>query len=173
MAKSISDIEIRWDMGTAYDLFTSLILLHNPEPYGLRSSWAGGMRQRLPQRERDILAAFIDQIASLPPVSWLRDLPGPKDSRTVLEHFAALSPMDQIGAFIDFTGETRALIMHIVESQGWDEDIDTLIDYYKDVVGITRTRLQRAFPDRASLHFGSAGGNSEHHPWANDAMDPG
>ena len=43
---------IRWDIGTAYDFFASLVVLHNPEMYGLPGSWAAGVRSRLPAAAR-------------------------------------------------------------------------------------------------------------------------
>ena len=29
-----------WDIGTAYDMFISLDVLHNPDKFGLRGAWA-------------------------------------------------------------------------------------------------------------------------------------
>lgn len=34
--------KIHWDIGTAYDLFISLRILHEPERYSVRASWAAG-----------------------------------------------------------------------------------------------------------------------------------
>src|SRR4030042_1091767 len=46
---------ILWDWGTAYDLFASLHVLHHPEKFGLRGSWAAGVRSRLTVPQRTIL----------------------------------------------------------------------------------------------------------------------
>src|SRR5690606_25511350 len=46
---------IKWDIGTAYDFFISLWVLHEPEHLGLRGSWAAGVRSRLPAPERELL----------------------------------------------------------------------------------------------------------------------
>ena len=46
---------IHWDWGTAYDLFASLHVLHHPEKFGLRGSWAAGVRSRLTVPQRTIL----------------------------------------------------------------------------------------------------------------------
>jgi hypothetical protein len=37
---------ITWDSGTAYDLFVSLRVLHEPDKFDLRASWAAGVRSR-------------------------------------------------------------------------------------------------------------------------------
>ena len=46
---------IRWSLGTAYDLFASLHVLHHPERFGLRPAWAAGVRSRLSVLQRSIL----------------------------------------------------------------------------------------------------------------------
>ena len=47
--------ELIWEVGTAYDMFTSLDVLHTPDRYGLRGSWAAGVRSRLPVAQREML----------------------------------------------------------------------------------------------------------------------
>lgn len=73
---------ISWDIGTAYDLFISLTVLQNPENYGLRPSWAAGVRSRLPQEERK----FLEETREFNYVSqnWVYRLPTPKDAATAL-----------------------------------------------------------------------------------------
>ena len=51
----MTQLKLTWDMGTAYDMFISLEMLHNPKTYGIRSAWAVGVRSRVPQPEREIL----------------------------------------------------------------------------------------------------------------------
>jgi len=41
-----------WDVGTAYELFVSLLVLHEPEFYDLRPSWAVKILARIPTAER-------------------------------------------------------------------------------------------------------------------------
>ena len=64
---------LTWDGGTAYDLFVSLFVLHRPEMFGVRPSWAAGVRSRLPAVQRD----FLEQVETFLPVplSWLHLLP--------------------------------------------------------------------------------------------------
>ena len=47
--------QLTWDIGTAYDFFMSLEVLHHPDDYGLRASWAAGVRSR---RGRSWCGAF-------------------------------------------------------------------------------------------------------------------
>ena len=46
---------IEWDYGTAYEFFISLHVLHQPEHFGIRASWAAGVRSRIPSAERKLL----------------------------------------------------------------------------------------------------------------------
>ena len=46
---------LEWDLGAGYDLFISLDVLHHPGLFGLRASWAAGVRSRLSVEERKIL----------------------------------------------------------------------------------------------------------------------
>jgi len=54
--------KIQWDIGTAYDLFVSLRALHDPDTFGVRASWAAGVRSRLPTEHRQTLDLAIKQI---------------------------------------------------------------------------------------------------------------
>ncbi|NTU75836.1 MAG: hypothetical protein HGA86_06920, partial [Anaerolineaceae bacterium] len=76
--------QISWQTGTAFDLFVSLFVLQHPTDFGLRPSWAAGVRSRLPGPQRD----FLDNAqAFLPvPISWLINLPEhQKDAAGVIE----------------------------------------------------------------------------------------
>ena len=90
----ITDIKssprISWDIGTAYDFFISQMVLHNPENYGLRASWAAGVRSRLPVAERK----FLEDTREFTYVSqdWVYHLPAPKDAATALWSLRQMSP---------------------------------------------------------------------------------
>ncbi len=73
---------IQWDFGTAYEFFISLHVLHNPDQFGIRASWAAGVRSRIPPAERKLL----EDVYSLTgvPMSWINSLPAPKDAITAL-----------------------------------------------------------------------------------------
>lgn len=73
---------LAWDLGTAYDLFISLHVLHRPEEFGLRPNWAAGVRSRLPAEDRKTLEEA--NLALHVPTTWLLSLPAPKDSASAL-----------------------------------------------------------------------------------------
>jgi DNA-binding transcriptional ArsR family regulator len=64
---------LHWDIATAYDLFVSLYVLLHPDQFGVRPSWAAGVRQRLPAKQRE----FLEHTSSFLPVPlrWIYLLP--------------------------------------------------------------------------------------------------
>jgi DNA-binding transcriptional ArsR family regulator len=74
---------LRWEMGTGYDLFISLLVLHRPELHGLRASWAAGVRSRLPTEERETLETAITLMYE--PLPFVHTVPMPKDTQAVLD----------------------------------------------------------------------------------------
>lgn len=73
---------IQWDFGTAYELFISLHVLHRPNQFGIRASYAAGVRSRIPVTERKLLED-IQSIMSVP-MAWINSLPAPKDAISAL-----------------------------------------------------------------------------------------
>ncbi|HAX68574.1 MAG TPA: hypothetical protein DCY14_03120, partial [Anaerolineae bacterium] len=69
---------IVWDFGTAYELFVSLHVLHEPDYFGIRPSYAAGVRSRIPAAERKLLEEVFP-ITGVP-LKWLSTLPAPKDA---------------------------------------------------------------------------------------------
>lgn len=99
--------KILWDWGTAYDLFCSLRVLHEPGHYGLRPSWAAGVRSRLPAVHREILEQVHRFIFI--PKKWIFGLPGseeglPKNGEMVLWYLSQLSPEDRLIHLIESSG---------------------------------------------------------------------
>lgn len=89
---------ILWDKGSAYDLFTSLYILHRPDEYGLRPSWAAGVRSRMPIQLRDALER--SQRVIYVPLAWLHALPEPKNAATVMDALKAISPEERLPALV-------------------------------------------------------------------------
>jgi DNA-binding transcriptional ArsR family regulator len=85
---------LRWNSGTAYDFFISLLVLHHATDFGLRPNWTAGVRQRLslPLRE------FLERVFSFAsvPLDWISSLPEPKDALPVLRCAADLAPADRL-----------------------------------------------------------------------------
>jgi DNA-binding transcriptional ArsR family regulator len=128
---------VHWDLGTAYDFFISLIVLHNPTDFGVRSSWASGMRQRLPTEDREALEAYLDTVVIYPPLQWLHSLPDPKDSATMLKVVRETPPLERMYVLIGLTEAEpvlQGLVERIVERGTWnDADLDQLKTYYKQI----------------------------------------
>ena len=82
--------KIQWDIGTAYDLFISLRALHDPDSFGVRASWAAGVRSRLPANHRQTLDLAVKQ--TTPPMFFVQTLPAPRNAMTVIETLKKLPP---------------------------------------------------------------------------------
>jgi len=86
--------KLGWDIGTAYDLFVSLKAIHQPADFGLRASWAAGVRSRLPNELRDTLelATTIMRV----PLPWIKSLPQPKNAAVVVARMKQLPAEDRL-----------------------------------------------------------------------------
>ena len=125
--------EITWEVGTAYDLFISLHVLHQPEDFGLRGSWAAGVRSRLPADERKLLedAAHLLYLTNLP---WIHALPEPRDGATAIWTLARLAPEERLPALMqpyDAPSELIGTLQNVSARRKWDEgDRETLRKFF-------------------------------------------
>jgi DNA-binding transcriptional ArsR family regulator len=119
---------ILWDLGTAYDLFASLTVLHRPDRFGLRASWAAGVRSRLPAPHRQVLEDAQDLFGA--PVAWSYGLPAPKDAAAALHALAQLAPAERLPALAltpDLSPEAAQTLQGVYERRAWDDPaLDTL-----------------------------------------------
>jgi len=124
---------IVWDYGTAYDLFFSLMVLHNPTKFGLRGAWAAGVRSRLPQAIRDFFEDSINSVAW--PYRWVNSLPQPKDSSTVLYELNRIPAEDRLKKTLPFEKTQEGVIDHferVKEKGEWNEaDRDLIVSAIK------------------------------------------
>src|SRR4030065_1481201 len=88
---------ILWDWGTSYDLFASLHVLHHPEKFGLRGSWAAGVRSRLSPAHRTVLEDAQELFFNNPLV-WVHSLPEPKDGASVLLALDQIAPGERLSS---------------------------------------------------------------------------
>ncbi len=124
-----ADTTLSWDVGTAYEFFVSLYVLHEPEHYDLRPSWAAKIRSRIPATERTFLEdalTFTDF-----PLSWLYGLPAPKNAITVLYALQQIEPAKRGRVMFDLDAgikpESKCLL-EIAGRRSWDKgDVATLI----------------------------------------------
>lgn len=108
---SILSPAIQWDFGTAYELFISLHVLHNPDHFGTRASWAAGVRSRIPAAERKLLEDLYAFTGV--PMAWIHSLPAPKDAITALW---ALKQIPASQRMIKMTGADKPCIECDAES---------------------------------------------------------
>ncbi len=125
--------KISWDVGTAYDFFASLFVIHSPADFGLRAPWAAGIRSRLSLESRDLfsLTAFHMNI----PTPWLLNLPKPKYARTVLDALEALKPEEILPA-LSSNPENREPCEEVVRrvlAKGSRNDAD--VKQYQSCIG--------------------------------------
>jgi DNA-binding transcriptional ArsR family regulator len=126
-----------WDIGTAYDLFISLEVLHKPEEFGVRASWAAGVRARLSAAEREILE--WSQLLCPLPLPWIYKLPAPKDAITVLWALGrvparARLPLLALGPAVP--ADAEAVLRGIAARGRWDEqDLGILLPVYRQREG--------------------------------------
>ena len=125
--KSAIEKHVKWDIGTAYDFFISLWVLHEPEHLGLRGSWAAGVRSRLPAPERELLQRATQIIWPLP---WVYSLPKPKDVATALDTLRALPSEQRLMALMPSVHDAIAETWHRVAARGkWNEnDLQVMFD---------------------------------------------
>jgi DNA-binding transcriptional ArsR family regulator len=123
---------IVWDWGTAYDLFVSLHVLHEPAEFGVRASWAAGVRARLPGAERDMLeqGRMLFHI----PFHWLYSLPEPKDGATVLWSLGQVPPVERLPLLTfspDIPADVVTMLKRVAARGTWDDqDRDALCAAY-------------------------------------------
>lgn len=116
------EISLRWDSGTAYEFFVSLHVLHHPDKYGIRASWAAGIRSRIPAVERK----FLDEIAPFlwVPFQWLHTHPAPKDAHNMLR---ALEQLPAERRFIELMGletwekQEGKILLEVTQTGSWSD----------------------------------------------------
>ena len=123
-----------WDWGTAYDLFVSLEVLHQPADFGVRGAWAAGVRARLPAAERETLEQ--SQLLVHTPLHWLYALPEPKDGNAVLWTLGQVPPAERLPVLAlapDWPSANVAEMLRGVAACGtWDEkDQEALRVFYQ------------------------------------------
>ena len=85
---------LSWESGTAYELFVSLYVLHKAEEFGIRPSFAAGVRSRIPAAERKLLEDIVPFFGL--PFKWIHDLPAPRDAITALWALKQIPPAERM-----------------------------------------------------------------------------
>ena len=129
---------LSWDLGTAYDKFVSLQVLHEPSTFGLRAAWAAGMRSRLPVTERETLEQFQNGKMAMP-LHWVYELPNPKDGSVDLSALKEMAPEDRLEVLTLKPGDPQSfeqIFFDVREKGTWDDSqLEELISQAKETHG--------------------------------------
>ena len=123
--RTIAQIRISWDWGTAYDFFTSLAVLQEPKRFGIRSAWASGMRARLQCEDREVLDAALAVIGI--PAKWIHSLSQPKDVDHCLAALSQIQAQDRLSALVccpdqdDERSPRQHLLSSVAQKGSWNE----------------------------------------------------
>jgi len=135
---------LSWDLGTAYDMFLSLQVLHEPSTFGLRAAWAAGMRSRLPVTERETLEQF-HKAKMTTPFHWVYGLPSPKDGAVALRALKEMAPVDRLEMLALKPGDPESfqqLFLEVRDRGTWDDSqLEEIISQAKEMHG--GEKLQR------------------------------
>ena len=126
--------QIHWDIGTAYDFFISLTVLHNPEDFGLRASWAAGVRSRLSTVDKKTLLDAERACGS--PITWIYQLPAPKNASSAIWTLGQIPAEERLPALAFDEGQSsrkKEIFLDVAERGAWDEaDMEALKSVYKE-----------------------------------------
>jgi DNA-binding transcriptional ArsR family regulator len=142
MAEQGGAPRLLWDHGTAYDFFASLLVLHGPAEYGLRASWAAGIRSRLSPATRELFTTAMLHLGI--PVSWLYAMPGPKTARAVLDILEGMQPEEILPALAFNPGRPEAcdpIFKAILRTGTWSQ---ADLDGYKACIGPAHVKEMEA-----------------------------
>ena len=115
--------KLEWDIGTAYDFFISLDVLHSPEGFGLRASWAAGVRSRLSSPNRKTLLE-AERLGGTP-LHWIYSLPAPKSADAALVELRKIPAADRLQKLMtsmETTPEILKIYLETADSGTWSEE---------------------------------------------------
>jgi DNA-binding transcriptional ArsR family regulator len=124
---------VRWSLGTAYDLFASLHVLHYPEKFGLRGSWAAGVRSRLSASQRNTLEQ-AQKLFFSNPIAWVSSLGEPRDAESVLRGLGQIEPAERLPTLAyhaDVLPQLLKMLNDVRTRGSWNQkDLDQLLGDY-------------------------------------------
>lgn len=98
-------------------------MLHHPEQYHLRPTWASGMRSRLPNAARETLEHAEKVVFDRRPTHWVYSLPQPKDGDTVLGALRRIPAAERLATLTlrpDTQPEVADILRDIAARGAWD-----------------------------------------------------
>ena len=139
-----SPVQLHWSSGTAYDLFASLMVLHDPDRFGVRPSWAAGVRSRLSLSQRQVLDTCNDVVGI--PAHWIHSLPHPIDCQAVilaLHQIPVAKRLPLLGSNPRYSSEQIEFLHSVSQRKAWDKsDLEFLKEFYqKSHIDLPRTAV--------------------------------
>lgn len=129
----MSDIKLTFIWGTAFDLFISLQILHDPAKYGVRPAWAAGVRSRLSNGHRETLEQAHYAVKT--PLEWVLDLPGEKEPRNVIWQLSQIPAEERLKTLVIKEHTPQALAEVLLKAQRrreyTEEDVILVQDEYR------------------------------------------
>lgn len=123
---------LNWDLSTGYDFFLSQVAIYEPERFGLRASWAAGVRSRLSVEDRQTLETFW-QIYFLP-MHFIFSVDAPKDTATILkaiEHLPAAKRLDALTISYETPADVKEILSASSPRAKWTQaERDVIGEYY-------------------------------------------
>jgi DNA-binding transcriptional ArsR family regulator len=123
---------ITWKTGTAFDLFVSLCVLTNPGRYGLRPTWAAGVRSRLATEDRAVIENSQPFVRV--PIAWLMDLDAsPKTALVSMKALDAIAPEDRLAALTinpAIPSDVREILLGTESNGAWTADEQAIVKAY-------------------------------------------
>lgn len=130
----MTEPKLAWDLGTGYDFFISLYILHKPDEFDLRPSWAAGVRSRFPTDVREVLEQA--HVAVGFPMCWVHSLPDGKDSASVLRALRKIPAAERLPKLAESSGmpdDASEILEGIAARGAWEaKDRDQLRDTFKE-----------------------------------------
>jgi DNA-binding transcriptional ArsR family regulator len=147
----MSTPRLLWDWGTAYDLFISLAVLHEPAEFGVRGAWAAGVRARVPAEERETLEQ--SQSLTKVPFHWVYALPEPKNGAAVLWALGQLRPVERLPVLALAPewppGEIADILKEVAGKGTWNEgDRDALKMAYQRAFECSEEEMKAPPPEK-------------------------
>lgn len=128
-------VRLHWSIGSAYDLFASLLVLHDPDRYGVRPAWAAGVRSRLSVAQRQVLEVCSSAVGI--PAHWLYSQPTPVDCASVFHALDHILDFDRLLILCSnprFSPEHIQFLHSIRQRNAWSKpDLDRLKDFYQQL----------------------------------------
>jgi DNA-binding transcriptional ArsR family regulator len=122
---------LTWEIGTAYEFFISLYVLHHPDEFGLRASWAAGVRSRLDPDARKTLEEAQGVMGV--PLGWIYSNTEVRDSASILWTLRQMPPASRLYNLTFCCEEMKAselenILVSVLERKSWNSSDAARVD---------------------------------------------